>query len=104
MTNLYGGQHTYINNITSLTAPQFEDKVDLFYNHVVTDDRITALNIFTDGNTELEVHIAASVPDGEDAQAYFSTTIEQIIKDALSRATLSVTSKVAARIEEPVAA
>jgi hypothetical protein len=98
MSNLYAAQRTYINKATNLTPKQFGDKVDLFYDDLVADDRILAVNISTDENVDVDVHLVVDVPEGLEPQAYFGSTIGEIVDSALTRSSLSVTAKVAERV------
>jgi len=104
VTNVYGNQHTYINKVMTLTPKEFGDKIDLFYDDIASDERILAVNISADQNLEMDVHVVVDVPEHTDPQEYFATTIDAILKAAISRSSLSVTPKVAARIEESVLA
>lgn len=100
MSNLYAAQNTYINNVTTLTPVQFGDKVDLFYDAVIADDRVLALNVSSDSNVDMDVHVIAEVPDGVEPQHYFTSVIDRIVKKALAGASLNVTAQVAARIPQ----
>jgi len=98
MSNLYAAQNTYINKASNLTPKQFGDKVDLFYDDLVADDRILAVNISTDENFDMDLHLVVDVPEGTEPQAYFGNTINEIVRKSLSRSSLSVTVKVAERV------
>jgi hypothetical protein len=98
MSNLYAAHRTFINKVMTLTPSQFSDKVDLFYDDLVADDRVLAVNISTDSNVDVDVHVIVDVPEGVDAQDYFTNTINGIVERALDHASLSVTAQVAERV------
>lgn len=101
MSNLYGSATTYLNKVTTLTASQFNDKVDLFYGDLVSHDVIVSANIFTESNAEMELHVAVDVPEGTEPQEFFASVVEKLVTDAIHSSSLSLQEKVAERIALP---
>jgi hypothetical protein len=98
MTALYGTQSTFINQMPSLNAKQFGDKIDLFYINLTDAPAIYSVNIFAEENVEFTADVTFVVDEGTDPDDYANGVIKPLITKALQDASLSTKEKIAERI------